>query len=58
MPPRMRHFHAGHAPARGAELTSVRDNLRHALIATTSMYLHGDEVQRARQMNQAFVARK
>lgn len=35
-----------------------RDNLRHASIATTSMYLHGDEVQRARQMNQAFAARK
>jgi site-specific recombinase XerD len=54
----MRHSHASHALARGAELTSVRDNLRHASIATTSMYLHGDEVQRARQMNQAFAARK
>jgi len=54
----MRHSHASHALARGAELTTVRDNLRHASIATTSMYLHGDEVQRARQMNQAFAARK
>lgn len=54
----MRHSHASHAIARGAELTSERDNLRHASVATTSMYLHGDEVQRARQMNQAFSARK
>jgi site-specific recombinase XerD len=54
----MRHSHASHALARGAELTAVRDNLRHASIATTSMYLHGDEIQRAKQMNQAFAARK
>lgn len=54
----MRHSHASHALARGAELTTVRDNLRHASIATTSMYLHGDEVQRARQMNHVFAARK
>jgi hypothetical protein len=31
----------------GAELTTVRDNLRHASISTTSIYLHGDEVKRA-----------
>jgi site-specific recombinase XerD len=54
----MRHSHASHALVRGAELTTVRDNLRHASIATTSMYLHGDEIQRARQMNQAFADRK
>lgn len=54
----LRHSHASHALARGAELTSVRDNLRHASIATTSMYLHGDELERARQMRQAFGARK
>ncbi len=41
----------------GAQLTAVRDNLRHASIATTSMYLHGDELERARQMRQAFGAR-
>ncbi|MGF6979830.1 site-specific recombinase XerC [Paraburkholderia sp. JPY465] len=51
----MRH---SHALASGAKLTSVRDNLRHASIATTSMYLHGDEIQRARAMDQAFAARK
>lgn len=36
--------------ARGAELTSVRDNLRHASLSTTSICLHGDEVKRARQL--------
>lgn len=50
----MRHTHATHALARGAELTTVRDNLRHASIATTSIYLHSDEVKRARQMDAAF----
>jgi site-specific recombinase XerD len=53
----MRHTHATHALARGAELTSVRENLRHASIATTSIYLHGDDVKRARQMRDAFSAR-
>lgn len=53
----MRHTHATHALARGAELITVRDNLRHASITTTSLYLHGDEVNRARQMDAAFAAR-
>jgi site-specific recombinase XerD len=53
----MRHTHASHALARGAELIMVRDNLRHASISTTSTYLHSDEVQRARQFDQAFAAR-
>lgn len=52
----MRHTHATHALARGAELTTVRDNLRHASISTTSIYLHGDDVKRARQINAAFAA--
>lgn len=52
----MRHTHATHALARGAELTTVRDNLRHASISTTSIYLHGDEVKRAKQMSAAFAA--
>lgn len=54
----MRHTHASHALARGAELIMVRDNLRHASISTTSTYLHSDEVQRARQFDQAFEARR
>ncbi|WP_018421954.1 phage integrase family protein [Paraburkholderia tuberum] len=53
----MRHTHASHALARGAELIMVRDNLRHASISTTSTYLHSDEVQRARQFDQAFRSR-
>ena len=54
----MRHTHASHALARGAELIMVRDNLRHASISTTSTYLHSDEGQRARQFDQAFGVRK
>jgi site-specific recombinase XerD len=54
----MRHTHATHALGRGAELTTVRDNLRHASVSTTSIYLHSDEVKRARQIGDAFSARK
>lgn len=54
----MRHTHATHAFARSAELTTVRDNLRHASISTTSIYLHGDEVKRARQLSDAFSIRE
>jgi site-specific recombinase XerD len=50
----MRHTHATHALQRGVELTTVRDNLRHASLATTSIYLHTDEARRARQLGQAF----
>jgi site-specific recombinase XerD len=50
----MRHTHATHALARGTELTTVRDNLRHASISTTSIYLHTDDVKRAKQIGQAF----
>ncbi|MDQ5961003.1 MAG: hypothetical protein QG592_2086 [Pseudomonadota bacterium] len=50
----MRHSHATHALASGAELVTVRDNLRHASISTTSIYLHSDEVKRARQLGAAF----
>lgn len=51
-----RHTHATHALQRGAELTSVRDNLRHFSISTTSVYLHSDDVRRARQIGRAFDA--
>jgi site-specific recombinase XerD len=50
----MRHTHATHALAHGAELTIVRDNLRHASISTTSIYLHGNDVKRAQQIAGAF----
>ncbi|MDR6498503.1 site-specific recombinase XerD [Burkholderia ambifaria] len=54
----MRHTHASHALVRGAELIMVRDNLRHASISTASTCLHSDAVQRVRQFNQVFAARK
>ncbi|SDH26287.1 Site-specific recombinase XerD [Paraburkholderia steynii] len=50
----LRHTHATHALNAGVELVAVRDNLRHASIATTSTYLHGEEVKRARQVSAAF----
>jgi site-specific recombinase XerD len=52
----MRHTHATHALLRGAELTTVRDNLRHASLSTTSMYLHSDDLRRAKQIGGAFEA--
>uniref|UniRef100_UPI003F4970E8 phage integrase family protein n=1 Tax=Cupriavidus necator TaxID=106590 RepID=UPI003F4970E8 len=52
----MRHTHATHVLARGAELITVRDNLRHASVSTTSIYLHADDVKRARQLESAFKA--
>ena len=53
----MRHTHATHALDSGAELTTVRDNLRHSSIATTSMYLHADDARRAKQIAGAFGVR-
>lgn len=50
----MRHTHARHALARGAELVAVRDNLRHASIATTSIYVDAEDIKRSRQMSKAF----
>ena len=50
----MRHTHATHALGRSAELTTMRDNLRHTSVSTTAIYLHSDEVKRARQIGEAF----
>jgi site-specific recombinase XerD len=50
----MRHTHASHALARGADLLSVRDNLRHSSLATTSIYLRAEDAKRNRQMADAF----
>jgi site-specific recombinase XerD len=50
----MRHTHARHALARGAELLTVRDNLRHASIAATSIYLQAEDAKRSSQMARAF----
>ncbi len=54
----MRHTHATHALAMGAELITVRDNLRHSSISTTSAYLHGDDAKRSKQMGDAFAVKK
>jgi len=51
-----RHTHATHLLDGGAELTSVRDNLRHSSLATTSMYLHADDERRAKQVADRFAA--
>jgi site-specific recombinase XerD len=50
----MRHTHATHALAMGAELITVRDNLRHSSVSTTSTYLHADDARRSKQMGDAF----
>lgn len=46
----MRHTHATHALASGVELEVVRDNLAHASIATTSIYLTTEQKQRMKAM--------
>ncbi len=51
-----RHTHATHLLEGGAELTSVRDNLRHSSLATASMYLHTDDLRRAKQVAARFAA--
>ena len=50
----LRHTHASHALEGGADLTTVRDNLRHASLTTTSGYLHVDQARRSRQLGRAF----
>jgi site-specific recombinase XerD len=54
----MRHTHATHALERGVELTTVRDNLRHSSVSTTSIYLHSDDRRRAEQMRKGFSGAK
>ncbi|HEX4892438.1 MAG: hypothetical protein HZA63_03205 [Rhodocyclales bacterium] len=54
-PHRLGHTHAPRSnPEAGDELTTVRDNLRHASVSTTSVYPHADQARRARQMREAF----
>jgi site-specific recombinase XerD len=50
----MRHTHATHALELGVPLLAVRDNLRHASVATTSNYLHSDASKRAAELSKAF----
>lgn len=54
----MRHTHATHLLDSGADLAAVRDNLRHASINTTSVYLHSDDTRRASQVDEAFKRRQ
>jgi len=54
----MRHTHATHALQQGVEMTSVRDQLRHASIATTSLYADSDDRRRASQINKTFAERR
>lgn len=53
----MRHTHATHALESGVDLPAVRDNLRHASVSTTSIYLHSDERRRAEQLRRGFGSR-
>jgi len=43
-----------HAIARDVGLSAARDNLHHTSISTASIYLHTDDVKRARQFGEAF----
>jgi site-specific recombinase XerD len=54
----MRHTHATHALERGVGLTTVRDNLRHASLSTTSVYFHTDKEKQARELGSAFAGRR
>ena len=46
----LRHTHGTHALDRGVPLTVVRDNLGHASIQTTSLYVHKDADERFQAM--------
>ena len=50
----MRHTHATHELAMGAELVIVRDNSRFSSISTTSTHLHGGDARRSKHIGDAF----
>jgi site-specific recombinase XerD len=50
----LRHTHATFALNGGVDLVTVRDNLRHASVTTTSNYLHTEDKKRALQLSRAF----
>lgn len=54
----LRHTHATHALELGVDLKTVQENLRHASLTTTSVYVHTDRARRARQMREAFAQKK
>ncbi|RYZ87842.1 MAG: hypothetical protein EOP06_11985 [Proteobacteria bacterium] len=47
-----------HALALGEGFNTVRNNLQHCSISTTSAYLHDDDATRSKQMRKAFVVNK
>jgi integrase len=53
----LRHTHASHALQRGAALLHVKENLGHASLATTSVYLHADKDERHKIMGELFQKR-
>lgn len=46
----LRHSHGSHALARGASLTTVKANLGHKSLQTTSLYLHSEDLTRQQEM--------
>ena len=50
----LHHTYATHLLDGGADLRSARDDLRHASVSTTSMYLHTEDARRARQVADRF----
>jgi integrase len=50
----LRHTHASHAINRGMPLILVKENLGHASLNTTSIYLHGDKDQRHQEMEKLY----
>ncbi|MGB7241815.1 MAG: tyrosine-type recombinase/integrase, partial [Sulfitobacter sp.] len=52
-PHTLRHLCGSHTLNAGAQLTDVRDFLRHANIRTTSRYVHSDERQRRKRLTDA-----
>jgi site-specific recombinase XerD len=50
----LRHTHATHGLNAGVELVALPNNRRQASTVTTSTYLHGEDRQRARQVDAAF----
>lgn len=54
----LRHTHATHALELGVDLKTVQENLRHASLTTTSVYVHTDKARRARQVRDAFPVKR